>query len=71
MSHGQSSIEGGFKVNKFIDHVNMKENSFTSRKLIIDRMKQKGLQPDAIIMKNGLVESVKAAHKRYDIYLEE
>ena len=71
MSHGQASIERGFNVNKFIDHVNMEENSFISRKLIIDHMKQKGLQPDRIIMKNGFIKSVKAARKRYDIYLEE
>ena len=31
-------------------------------------MKQKGLQPDTIIMKNGLIKSVKAAHKIYDIF---
>ena len=49
----------------------MEENSFISRKLIIDHMKQKGLQPDTTIMKNGLIKSVKAARKRYDIYLEE
>ena len=71
LSHGQASIERGFNVNKFIDHVNMEENSFISRKLIIDHMKQKGLQPDRSIMKSGFIKSVKAARKRYDIYLEE
>ena len=71
MSHGQASIERGFNVNKFIDHINMEENSFISGKLIIDHIKQKGLQTDTIIMKNGLIKSVKAARKRYDIYLEE
>ena len=72
LSHGLASIERGFNVNKFIDHVNMEENPFISRrKLIIDHMKQKGLQTDTIIMKNGLIKSVKAARKRYDIYFEE
>ena len=71
LSHGQASIERVFNVNKFIDHVNMEENSFISRKLIIDHMKQKGLQPDTVIMKSSLIKSVKAASKRYDIYLEE
>ena len=42
MSHGQASLERGFNVNKFIDHVNMEEDSFISRKLVIDHMKQKG-----------------------------
>ena len=32
-------------------------------------MKQKLLQPDTIIMKNGLTKSVKDARKRYDIYI--
>ena len=72
LSHGLASIERGFNVNKFIDHVNMEENPFISRrKLIIDHMKQKGLQTEIIIMKNGLSKSVKAARKRYDIYFEE
>ena len=72
LSHGLASIERGFNVNKFIDHVNMEENPFISRrKLIIDHMKQKGLQTETIIMKNGLSKSVKAARKRYDIYFEE
>ena len=48
----------------------MEENPFISLKLIIDYMKQKGFQPDTIIMKNALIKSVKAARKRYDIYLE-
>ena len=48
----------------------MKENSFISRKLIIGHMKQKGLQPDRIIIKRGYIKSVKAVCKRYDIYLE-
>ena len=71
LNHGQASIEGELHVNKFIDHVNMEENSFISWKLIIDHMKQKRLQPGTIIMKNGFIKSVKAAHKRYDIYLKE
>ena len=49
----------------------MEENSFLSRSLIIDYMKKKGLQPDAIIMKNSFSKSFKAARKRYDIYQEE
>ena len=69
LNHGQASIEGELHVNKFIDHVNMEENSFISGKLIIDYMKQKLLQPDTIIMKNGLTKSVKDARKRYDIYI--
>ena len=71
LSHGQASIERGFNVNKFIDHVNMEENSFISRKLIIDHMKQKGLQPDRIIIKRGYIKFLKAVCKRYDTYLEE
>ena len=49
----------------------MEENSFISRKLIIDHMKQKGLQPDRIIIKRGYIKFVKAVCKRYDTYLEE
>ena len=71
LSHGQASMEQRFNINEFIDHVNMEENSFISWKLIIDHMKQKRLQPGTIIMKNGFIKSVKAAHKRYDIYLKE
>ena len=59
LSHGQASIERGFNVNKFIDHVNMEENSFISRKLIIDHMKQKGLQPDTVIIKVVLLNLLK------------
>ena len=33
-------------------------------------MKQIVLEPDTIIMKNGLFKSVKASRKRYGIYLE-
>ena len=29
LNHGQASIEVEFNINKFIDHVNMEENSFT------------------------------------------
>ena len=42
LSHGQTSIERGFSVIKFIDHVNMEESSFISRKLIIDHVETKG-----------------------------
>ena len=71
LNHGQASLERVFIVNKLMDHVNIEEDSFISWKLIIDHMKQKVLQADTIIMKNGLTKAVKAAHKRYDIYLEE
>ena len=71
LSHGQVTIERGFNVNKFIEHVNMEESSYLSWKLIIDYMKQKGLQPDAVIMKNGFIKCFKAARKRHDIYLEQ
>ena len=56
LSHGQVTIERGFNVNKFIEHVNMEENSYLSWK---------------IIMKNGFIKCFKAARKRHDIYLEE
>ena len=68
LSHGQASIEQRFNINEFIDHVNMEENLFISWKLIIDHMKQKRLQPGTIIMKNGFIKSVKAAHKRWHIF---
>ena len=39
LSHAQASTERGINVNEFIDHGNIKENSFISRKLIINYMK--------------------------------
>ena len=53
LSHGQTSIERGFNVNKSILKVNMNEKSVVARKIIIDHMQKNNLDPVSItISKN-------------------
>ena len=70
-SHGQSSVERGFNVNKDVVKVNLQEKSVISRKMIIDHMQKNNVSPSTIEITRKLARSVKAARQMYHLDLEE
>ena len=70
-SHDQTSVEHGFDINKSVNKVNISQDSVIARKLTIDHMQRKGLEPLNIELSSQLIRSVKASRKRYSVYLEE
>ena len=71
LSHGQASVERGFNASKTVVRVNMSEKSVVSCKLIIDHMQKNKLLPSTIELTNKLIRSVKAAHQRDELDLEQ
>ena len=71
LSHGQSSVERGFNVNKDVAKVNLQEKSVISRKMIIDHMQKNNVSPSTIEITRKLARSVKAACQKYHLDLEE
>lgn len=53
-SHGQSDVERGFSINTNIIDVNMKEQSFRSKRLLRDHMQKHNLQSATIEITNVL-----------------
>ena len=71
LSHGQSSVERGFNVNKDVVKVNLQEKSVISRKMIIDHMQKNNVSSSTIEITRKLARSVKAARQKYHLDLEE
>ena len=71
LSHGQTSVERGFSVNKPIPNENMKSESIVSRRLIKDHMLSQKLQPNTINLSNLMLLSVKSARQKYQVYLKQ
>ena len=53
-SHGQSDVERGFSINTNIIDVNIKEQSFRSKRLLRDHMQKHNLQSATIEITNVL-----------------
>ena len=53
-SHGQFDVERGFSINTSIIDVNMKEQSFRSKRLLRDHMQKHNLQSATIEITNVL-----------------
>ena len=71
LSHGQSSVERGFNVNKDVVKANLQEKSVVSRKMIIDHMQKNNVSPSTIKITRKLARSVKAARQKYHLDREE
>lgn len=69
LSHGQASVERGFSVNNIVLKTNMKPESITARKIIIDHMRSKELQPHTLPINRKLLRSVNLSRQRYSEYL--
>lgn len=71
LSHGQSSIERGFSINK--EHLveNLQEESLMALRVINDYMVINKFSPIDIPITKEMTENVKASRKRYMVSLEE
>ena len=69
LSHGQASVERGFSFNNVVLKTNMKPESITARKIIIDHMRSKELKPHTLPIDRKLLRSVKLSRQRYSEYL--
>ena len=70
LSHGQSSVERGFSVNRQVEDDNMKEKSFVAQKMICDYVNSVGGLKNVSINK-ALLLSAAGARQKYLSYLDE
>ena len=69
LSHGQSSVERGFSVNKELLVENLSKVSLTSQRQVYDYFQPFGMNNYAIL--SDLIKSVKGAHERYQAAVED
>ena len=70
LSHGQSSVERGFSVNRQVEDDNMKEKSFVAQRMICDYVNSIGGLKNVSINK-ALLLSAAGARQKYLSYLDE
>ena len=70
LSHGQSSIERGFKSNKEFSVVNQSEDSLKSLRIVYDHMLAKDVKAQNINVTRDMIKSVSSARSRYMESLE-
>ena len=71
LSHGQAAVERGFSHNNALLKVNMNPETVISKRVIKDHMLAHNLKPYSIDISPAMVKSFKAAHSKYQLYLEE
>ena len=71
LSHSQASVEYGFNINKSVNKVNISQDSVIVRKLTIEHIQKKDLNPSNIELSSELIRSVKASRQRYSAYPKE
>ena len=64
-SHGQASVEHGFRINKSIIKVNITEKLIVSKKLVRDQMIANKLEPHTVPISNQLTHLVSCACQSY------
>ena len=62
LSHGQSSIERGFRTNKEFEVVNLAEDSLISLRMINDHMRSKSVNATNVTLTKELVASVRSRY---------
>ena len=71
LSHGQSSIECGFSINKEILDNNLQEKSPISQRLIYDHFTSENIALHEYVIPQALKKSCKLANGRYKLALED
>ena len=71
LSHGQSSVERGFSINRDTAQHNMKESTFVCRRLIKDHMIAHKQTPATFDLTDGLLVSCSGAHQKYELWRNE
>jgi len=70
LSHGQSTVERGFSINKEMEVENLKEHTIIAERLVCDHVRNVGGILNVELSK-PLLLSVKLSRQRYDRYLED
>ena len=71
LSHGQSTIERGFPVNKEVCGFNMYPETLIAWRSVYDGIKQLGGDVHEILITKDMLSSCWSARQRYDIYLSD
>ena len=71
LSHGQSSTERGFSINKQLLVENLQEKSLVSQRIVYDHINSNNVAIHQYQLPNDLVKSCKLAHSRYIADLKE
>jgi len=66
LSHGQSSIERGFSINKEFISDNQSESSLISLRMVHDHLKSKNVTSKDVVISGDMIKSVRSARTRYD-----
>lgn len=64
LSHGQSTVERGFSINKEMEVENLKEHTIIAERLVCDHVRN-------VELSKPLLLSVKLSRQRYERYLED
>ena len=71
LSHGKSSIEHSFSINKKILDSNLQENSLITQRLIYNDFTSENIVLDEYVIPQALKKSCKLANGRYKLALED
>ena len=71
LSHGQSSVEQGFSINKNLLAENLEESSLIAEHLIFNHMSAYCFEPHTFPIDRNLIRSVKSSCQRYGHKLAE
>ena len=71
LSHGKSSIEHSFSINKTILDSNLQENSLITQRLIYNDFTSENIVLDEYVIPQALKKSCKLANGRYKLALED
>ena len=65
LSHGQSSVERSFSVNKNLLVEKLQESSLIAQRLLLDHMSGNCFEPHIFRIDRNLIRSVESSHQRY------
>ena len=71
LSHGQATVERGFSVNKEVESYNLREDTFSARRIICDHVNAVGDIFNVDVANKQLQLSASGARQKYLAHLEE
>ena len=68
--HGQADVERGFSESKGAERVNMSEMTLVAKRTVKNHLKTNQVTPATVVINKEMLQSVKAARKRCELYRE-
>ena len=71
LSHGQTSVERGFSINKSLPVENLTETSLISQRIVLDHLRSKNVSSDYFKVCGKMRKSVRSARGKYHFFLDD